>query len=95
MRLLPSDYPKLFQDRRLAETLQRQAEKIELILDELNDDSLLATPTEDLVEHIHDQVYVPPVEIYKDRGVSRVPVAIGRYQDDDGRYHLLEKWFPV
>ncbi|AMN42817.1 hypothetical protein [Rhodoplanes sp. Z2-YC6860] len=94
MRIFPTDYPELFNQRDLADTMSQQEGKIEWIVNDRMDDALLATPTEDLVEHVYKQTFIPPLTIYREQGVSRVPQAIGSYLDEDGHTrHSLDNGF--
>jgi hypothetical protein len=92
MRVLPSDYPIIFSDRDIAQTVAGQRGKIDFMVGEPADDAILVMPTEDMVEHIYRNVHVPPVTTSK-VGQSKVPFAIGRWQDDNRNSHILENGF--
>lgn len=93
MRVFPSDYPQLFQERPLAALLKMQTGRIENAVDQIADDGLLAMPTEDLVEHIYGDAYVPPITIYRKDGIARIPQEIGRYLDENQQTHFLTNGF--
>jgi len=92
MKILPSDYPVLFEERALADTIEGQLERIRFAINNPSDDALLSMPTEDMVEHAHRNFMIEPVLINK-AGVSRTPMEIGSYRDDDGQFRALENGF--
>jgi hypothetical protein len=92
MMILPSDYPVLFEERAIADTIALQLGKIDFMISEPLDDALLSTPTEDIVEHADRNFMIQPIIISK-VGVSRTPVRLGRYQDDDRNVRALENAF--
>jgi hypothetical protein len=92
MRILPSDYPVLFEQRAIADTIAHQLGKIDYMIHEPSDDALLSTPTEDVVEHAYRNFAIEPVVICK-HGVSKTPVQLDRYLDDERNYHALENAF--
>jgi hypothetical protein len=92
MNMLPSDYPVLFDQRALADTIEGQLEKIRFTINESSDDALLSTPTEDIVEHAYRNFKIEPVVINK-AGISKKPMEIGSYRDDDRQYKRLENGF--
>src|SRR5262245_60157684 len=65
MRILPSDYPVLFEERAIADTIALQRGKIDYMVWEPTDDALLSMPTEDIVEHAYRNSVIPPVVISK------------------------------
>ena len=92
MGTLPSDYPILFEERALADTIAHQLGKIDYVIREPSDDALLSTPTEDIVEHAYRNFRIQLVIIGK-AGVSREPIQLGTYCDDDRNYRALENAF--
>jgi len=92
MGILPSDYPVLFEERALADTIAHQLGKIEFMICEPSDDALLSTPTEDIVEHTYRNFRIQPVIISK-AGVSRKPMQLGAYLDDGRNRRALENAF--
>ncbi len=92
MGILPSDYPVVFEERALADTIAHQLGKIDYVVREPSDDALLSTPTEDMVERAYRDFRIQPVIISK-AGVSRKPVQLGAYRDDDRNHRALENAF--
>lgn len=92
MSILSSDYPVLFDQRALVDTIEGQLEKIRFTINEPSDDALFSTPTEDIVEHAYRNFMIEPVVINK-AGVSRTPMEIGSYRDDDGQRRALKNGF--
>jgi len=92
MRIIPSDYPVLFEERALADTIAQLRGRIEQMVGEPSDDALLCMPTEDIVEQVYRNVRVQPVVIDK-AGQSKTPVALGSYRDDEGTHRALENAF--
>src|SRR4051812_39089266 len=92
MGILPSDYPVLYEERAIADTIAHQLGKIDHMIFEPSHDALLSTPTEDIVEHAYQLFRIEPVVISK-AGVSRKPIQLGSYRDDDLNRHVLENAF--
>ena len=92
MGILPSDYPVLFEERAIADTIAHQLGKIDFTICEPSDDALLSTPTEDIVEHAYRNFRIQPVIISK-TGVSRKPIQLGAYRDDNLNHRALENAF--
>ena len=92
MRILPSDYPILFGERAIADTIAHQRGKIDFMVREPSDDALLSAPTEDIVEQAFRNFAIEPVLIRRD-GLSKTPIQLGNYRDDEGKSHALENAF--
>jgi hypothetical protein len=92
MRIFPSDYPVLFEERAIADTIADQLGKIDYMICEPSDDALLSTPTEDIVEHAYRNFKIQPVIISK-AGVSKKPIQLGMYRDDERNHRALENAF--
>ncbi len=72
---LPEPDP-LFSQRSLATLLKDQIHKMENTIDELSDDVFLQNSPDDLIEAISQAVYLLPLELLKDQGVSHPPIEI-------------------
>jgi hypothetical protein len=84
MPIYPTNQDTLFTLRGLTTLLRDQTTKISTRLDELHDDELLVTPTEDIVDTIYDELYLPPIVLNK-QGVSHTPRSINMHLGPGGR----------
>ena len=57
----------LFWDGDLSATLDNHARSAKDKVDSINQDQLLATPIDDVITHIVNDLYVTPLELYEDR----------------------------
>lgn len=80
-----------FHEGDLSATLDAHGRKVREKIDSIEPDQLLATPVEDLVEHIVSQMYVEPLQIYeeqmtRDQLETKIDVAgwPGRFTRGDG-----------
>lgn len=89
MAILLSDYPVLFEERAIADTIALQLGKIDNMIREPSDDALLSMPTEDVVEHADRNFRIAPV-IIDTAGKSKNPIQLGTYLDDDRHYRTLD-----
>lgn len=71
MRHRDRDY--LFADFDLADSLRSNQSKIQEQVDSINKDQFLATPYDDLIEHVINQNTIDPITLYEDRIVASEP----------------------
>jgi hypothetical protein len=76
MPILFPQLDPLFSQRSLTTLLKDQIRRMENSIDELSDDIFLQNSPEDLIETLAQDAYLPPLEIFPDRGEAYQPVEV-------------------